>query len=95
MSNVGYCTIDFAEHGFSDVCRGGGVQHAPNWTCVARCAGKTNWCSYVIAGLSGWSSGVCLVVAMGSIGSTEWPWSGVARYVYLVMNTNIRLSCDI
>jgi len=41
----------------------------------------------------GGSSGVCLVVAMGSIGSSEWPWSGVARYVYLVMNTNIRLSC--
>lgn len=54
MSNVGYCAIDFAEHGFSDVCGGGGVQYAPNWTCVARRAGKTNWCSYVIAGLSGW-----------------------------------------
>ena len=26
MSNVGYCAIDFAEHGFSDVCGGGGVQ---------------------------------------------------------------------
>ena len=88
MANVGYCTIDFAEHGFSDVCGGGGVQYAPNWTCVARRAGKTNWCSYG-------SSEVCLVVAMGSIGSTEWPWLGVARYVYLVMNTNIRLSCDI
>ena len=22
--------------------------------CVVRCAGKTNWCSYVIGGLSGW-----------------------------------------
>jgi len=41
----------------------------------------------------GGPSGVCLVVAMGSIGSTEWPWSGVGHYVYLVMNTNIRLSC--
>ena len=54
MANVGYCAVDFAKHRFSSVCGGGGVQHAPNWACAARRAGKTNWCSYMIEGLSGW-----------------------------------------
>ncbi len=71
--------------------------------CVVRCAGKTNWCSYVIGGLSGWGVRVyrdfarivraCLVAV--SISSAGWPQPGVAHYVYLAIGANIRLSCDI
>ena len=39
------------------------------------------------------SSGACLVAV--SIGFAGWPQPGVAHYVYLAIDANIRLSCDI
>ena len=43
--------------------------------------------------LRGSSFGACLVAV--SIGSAGWPQPGVAHYVYLAIDANIRLSCDI